>query len=636
MQITPKARLISLIVALVFMAGTLIGSGTYLIINHINNANATTQTTLSVSGNLYNTNGTINTSAVTDFLNKLDFVTSGGTYTSPQIADNAGVTATNSFIFQMGYYVSPSGAMTTSKPITWQAVYAQNGYLTIWMTQNYTVSFFNAGTTTIATGNNPFAPYTTAAGNKPSYVTNNSNYSASILRDTNKKIYNLIADELPSFDTIIVSPDIAADYPNATQDSDNWQYEQDDTYPYDIWYGHHNGLGIETSSYNWSSSTTTTWSSCMDDKFWAPSQYEIFNTEAGQSNYSQENGLWGLSVTDRTPNPVRLDTNTSTSSSSTGYSNYCWLRSGNSFNYNNAMQVNSSGSASGNSVSYGYGVRPAAHLSLSALEDAAKPSYTISVTPNNQTYGTVSTNGGTYIEGSTLSVTATPNPHYQFVRWERNGVQVSTSLTYEITVSGNDTYTAIFEPIRYTITITTNSENYGKILYNNSLITSTQVIQDSGTQISNLYAISSASYAFLYWLDSATGQRYTANPLTYTVSADSTLTAIFGSSMADGVAVCVESLEGATAAIGEARITGYSNIDGVDYVHFSAVAYTGYKFLGWYIMGEETPISTDLSTDLALSQVQNKIIIARFTPIENQNDMNDETDNGQTDDFVFF
>ena len=98
--------------------------------------------------------------------------------------------------------------------------------------------------------------------------------------------------------------------------------------------------------------------------------------------------------------------------------------------------------------------------------------------------------------------------------------------------------------------------------------------------------------------------------------------------------MCVESLEGTTAAIGEARITGYSNIDGVDYVHFSAVAYKGYQFLGWYIMGEETPISTELSTDLALSQVQNKIIIARFTTIENQNDMNDETDNGQTDDLI--
>ena len=130
----------------------------------------------------------------------------------------------------------------------------------------------------------------------------------------------------------------------------------------------------------------------------------------------------------------------------------------------------------------------------------------------------------------------------------------------------------------------------------------------------------------MYWLDSATGQRYTANPLTYTVSADSTLTAIFGSSVAGGVAVVAENG-------GEVRMSGYDENDATT-MHVSAVAYTGYQFLGWYIMGEESPISTELSTDLALSQVQNKIIIARFIPIENQNDMNDETDNGQTDDFV--
>ena len=328
MKISAKTRLICIIVAVVFAFGALVGTGTYLIINHINNAKATTQSADTTIGNLFNTDGSLNATNVGKFLTKLQYtsITSSTTLTSPQIASRTG--NSGSFVFQMGYFLDSSGAINTSKPINWQATYLHNNYLTIWMTQNYTVSFFNAGTTTIATGNNPFAPYTTAAGNKPSYVTNNSNYSASILRDTNKKIYNLLADKLPSFDTIIVSPDTAADYPNATQDSDNWQYEQDDTYFSYSYYGHHNGLGIETSSYNWSSGTTTTWSSCMDDKFWAPSQYEIFNTEAGSSNYSQENGLWGLFATDRTPNPVRLDTNTSTSSSSTGYSQYCWLRSG--------------------------------------------------------------------------------------------------------------------------------------------------------------------------------------------------------------------------------------------------------------------------------------------------------------------
>ncbi len=641
MQITPKARLISLIVALVFMAGTLIGSGTYLIINHINNANATTQTTLSVSGNLYNTNGTINTSAVTDFLNKLDFVTDGAEYKSPKIADNAGVTATNSFIFNMGYYVSPSGVMDTSKPITWQAVYARNGYLTIWMIKNYTVSDYNDSGVNVSTSS-PFSDY---SGNAP--YSDHSNYSKSVLRDVTNNIYDLIAAKLNNFSTIVRSPNEASATWQATQTEDVYTYSSSN-------YDHHNGLKSYSGKYTgWAQNLWDSTNPPYNDKFWIPSSVEVFNQTSGGSA-QVNNGLWGLSATDRAFSTTRLDTGTSSSSSS-GDSNYCWLRSGNSGFNRNVMLVNSSGSAYCYDVSFSLGVRPAAHLSLSALE-AAIPSYTISVNSNNTTYGTVSTNGGTYYEGSTLSVTATPNPNYQFVCWQRNGVQVSTEPTYTITVSGNDTYTAVFKPIMYTVTtdvypagagtvsgggsyqqgtqatltanltnsnykfvgwdtngnnqydsgeptanpyrftvtgnalvtaifeklptttITTNSENYGKILYNNSLITSTQVIQDSGTQISNLYAISSASYAFLYWLDSATGQRYTANPLTYTVSADSTLTAIFGSSVAGGVAVVAENG-------GEVRMSGYDENDATT-MHVSAVAYKGYKFLGWYIMGE--------------------------------------------------
>ena len=692
MQLSAKARLVSLIVALVFMAGTLIGSGTYLIINHINNANATTETTLSVSGNLYNTNGTINTSAVTDFLNKLDFVTSGGTYTSPQIADNAGVTATNSFIFQMGYYVSPSGVMDTSKPITWQAVYARNGYLTIWMIQNYTVGFFNCSSTTITITNNPFVGYTT----RPSYVEKNNNYSKSMIRDSTNNIYDLIAAKLNNFSTIVRSPKEA----NAT-----WQATQtEDVYTYSsLFYDHHNGLQSYSGKFTgWAQSLWDSANPPYNDKFWIPSSVEIFNQSSSGQN--QNNGLWGLSATDRAFSTIRLDTGTSSSSSSSGYSNYCWLRSGYSNNNRGAMRVVSSGSANGGGVSTGYGVRPAAHLSLSALEDALPPQYTISVTSNNQTYGTVSTNGGTYYEGSTLSVTATPNPHYQFVRWERNGVQVSTSPTYEITVSGNTTYTAVFEPIMYTvttdvniteagtvsgggsyqqgtqatltasanngykfvgwdtnrnnqydsgeptvnpyrftvtgnalvtaifeklptITITTNNENYGKILYNNFLITSTQVIQDSGTQITNIYAIPVGGYAFLYWEDSQ-GFRSTANPLTYTISADTTLTAVFGKSV-DGVVV--------TASTGgEARIVGFDDvtITDNDTVTLIAVTYTGYTFAGWYIDGELLNADYGTSAQIKYGEIKDKVVTAIFTPISNLGDMNSQTDNGQIDDFI--
>ncbi len=249
---------------------------------------------------------------------------------------------------------------------------------------------------------------------------------------------------------------------------------------------------------------------------------------------------------------------------------------------------------------------------------------------NNPEYGITSmTTVNLYTNASpnTATINATPNDGYRVAYWELNGEIISTDEECTLTAIavGRFTVTVFFEPIPV-INIQVNNENFGKILYNNALITSTELIEDID-QIENLYAIANSNYAFLYWLDLATGQRYTANPLSFTVTQNTTITAVFGSAMADGVAVSVESLAGETSAIGEARITGYSNIDGIEYVHFSAVAYKGYSFVGWYIMGEESPISTQLSADLSLAQVQNKIVIARFEPQFNQDNTNFETDN---------
>ena len=95
------------------------------------------------------------------------------------------------------------------------------------------------------------------------------------------------------------------------------------------------------------------------------------------------------------------------------------------------------------------GVRPAAHISLDALSQYVTR-YTITAQPNNSSYGTVS-GGGTYFEGASVTLRATANDGYRFVRWERNGSQVSTSANYTFTVSGSYTYTAIFEAMDYQV-----------------------------------------------------------------------------------------------------------------------------------------------------------------------------------------
>ena len=80
--------------------------------------------------------------------------------------------------------------------------------------------------------------------------------------------------------------------------------------------------------------------------------------------------------------------------------------------------------------------------------------YTITVESNNPEWGTV-TGGGTFDAQVTTTLTATPKPGYQFVKWQ-DGV---TTNPYTITVTKDETYTAYFEAIPVPQGITTVSFN---------------------------------------------------------------------------------------------------------------------------------------------------------------------------------
>ena len=375
MIITSKTRLICLIVALVFMAGALIGSGTYLIINHINKSNATTSTDYIIEGNLYNTNGTINNQAMIDFLDAIGYIDNPndtGTYKSYQIATrNTATTSGNTVVFKMGYYTEKNGTSTYTTDLVWQATYLWNGYLTIWMSSPYTTDYFNKGSSDAS-----------GWGNDTSY-SDYSNYSRSTLRDITNNIYTALSTSLDSFSSFIVSPSEA----NAT-----WQATQtEDVYTYSSsYYDHHNGLKSYSGKYTgwdqdlWDSGETT---SPYNDKFWIPSSVELFNQTSGGSAQTN-NGLWGLSAADR-----GYGTGSGTQTAYDGSTNSsCWLRSGYSTKVNfgsGALLVNFEGSAYIGGVHYSYGIRPAAHISLSLLAQAAGL-YAITVKSNNSDYGTVS------------------------------------------------------------------------------------------------------------------------------------------------------------------------------------------------------------------------------------------------------
>ena len=97
-------------------------------------------------------------------------------------------------------------------------------------------------------------------------------------------------------------------------------------------------------------------------------------------------------------------------------------------------------------------------------------SYTITASANPAEGGTV-TGEGSYVQGTTCTLTATANSGYSFVNWTENNEVVSTNANYSFTVSGNRNLVANFA-LSGTITNhwTPESANYSEIMAMYSVI----------------------------------------------------------------------------------------------------------------------------------------------------------------------
>jgi surface protein len=70
------------------------------------------------------------------------------------------------------------------------------------------------------------------------------------------------------------------------------------------------------------------------------------------------------------------------------------------------------------------------------------------LTVNTGANGSVSTTGGTYSDGTSISVTANPDTGYGFVNWtDSSGNELSTNTTYSFNLSSNTTITANYEEL---------------------------------------------------------------------------------------------------------------------------------------------------------------------------------------------
>ena len=151
--------------------------------------------------------------------------------------------------------------------------------------------------------------------------------------------------------------------------------------------------------------------------------------------------------------------------------------------------------------------------SSSEVLEIITPKFTATI--NAGSGGTVSTSGGTYDQGTVLSITASASEGYEFSGWTGS---TETSNVINITLNTNITITANFELIEVVETQFTATIIAGT----GGIVSTSGGTLNEGAVIS-ITATATDGYEFIGW----TGSEETSNVISITLSADITLTANF-------------------------------------------------------------------------------------------------------------
>ena len=185
---------------------------------------------------------------------------------------------------------------------------------------------------------------------------------------------------------------------------------------------------------------------------------------------------------------------------------------------NAVCNVSSNGvSYSGNNVSStDCGIRPACCLMNLTSDVSQSMIYTVTATADPTAGGTV-TGGGSYSDGQTATVIATPKTGYLFSGWYDGSIKVSSNKSYTFTVTKNVTLTAKFEKDSYTITVSADPAEGG-------------TVSGGGTYETDTYAALTATpnsgWHFVGWYNGSIQTSSSASD-PHLVIADVTLTAKF-------------------------------------------------------------------------------------------------------------
>lgn len=226
---------------------------------------------------------------------------------------------------------------------------------------------------------------------------------------------------------------------------------------------------------------------------------------------------------------------------------------------------------------------------LVASFTALPQQYTVAVSANPTNGGTVS-GGGTFTQGQSCTVNATPGSGYNFSSWKENGTVVSTNASYTFVVNGNRTLVAQFTeipPEEFSISVSASPAEGG-------------TVSGGGTytqgQTCTVDANANTGYDFVGWTENDVVVSTSAS-YNFVVNGNRTLVANF-TLQTFTVTATVDLAEGGTAVV-----TGDNFYGSI--VTVSVNLNEEYSFLNWTENGEF--VSEDQTYEFVLTSDRNLV-----------------------------
>jgi len=220
-----------------------------------------------------------------------------------------------------------------------------------------------------------------------------------------------------------------------------------------------------------------------------------------------------------------------------------------------------------------------ANHTLHAVFQEMKYTLTITTTPG----GTTDPTPGEYIysAGTQVPVSAIPDTNNLFDHWKLDGENAGTTSPTEVLMNSNHTLHAVFELLRFNLTITTTEGGTTDPAPRTYTYT-------AGSSV-NVTAVPNSGYSFNYWL--LDGEERAENPITVTMDANHTLEAVLADNIPPEISLPIQEPP--------ENITAYQNVSVT--VNVTDLGTGVYNVTLWYSINNGTtwtPLNmTEISTN---------------------------------------